>query len=76
MREKTLNTDGKLGVRDTISMATGFAIGSGVITMTGIAIGMTGRSVIISYLLTAATFLLEVIPTLIISSIHPSKSAS
>ena len=76
MKEKIIQTDGKLGVRDTISMATGFAIGSGVITMTGIAIGMTGRSVIISYLLTAATFLLAVIPTLIISSIHPSKSAS
>ncbi|MGL4345023.1 MAG: APC family permease, partial [Cellulosilyticaceae bacterium] len=68
--------DGKMGVGDTISMAMGFAVGSGVITMTGVAIGITGRSVIFSYLLTAGMFLLAVIPTLIMGVIYPTRSAS
>lgn len=65
-----------MGIFDTISMAMGFAVGSGVITMTGVAIGMTGRSVILSYLLTSLTFLVAVIPTLIMGSVHPTQSAS
>ncbi|MBQ2699575.1 MAG: APC family permease [Clostridia bacterium] len=70
------NNGGKLGLKDTISMATGFAIGSGVITLTGLAIGMTGRSVVFSYLLSAAMFLVAVIPYLIIASVYPVRSAS
>lgn len=68
--------DGKLGLKDTISMATGFAIGSGVITMTGIAIGMTGRSVVVSYLLSAVLFMFAVIPSLIVAAVYPVRSAS
>ena len=56
------NSEAKLGVKDTISMATGFAIGSGVITLTGLAIGMTGRSVVLSYLLSGLMFMVAVIP--------------
>lgn len=76
MKQKEAINDGKMGVFDTVSMAMGFAVGSGVITMTGVAIGITGRSVIISYVLTALTFLVAVIPTLIMGSVHPTRSAS
>lgn len=76
MNRKKQDLDGKLGVFDTISLTMGFTIGSGVITMTGVAIGMTGRSVLISYLLTAGTFLIAVIPALIMASVHPTRSAS
>lgn len=76
MKRKVAINDGKMGVMDTVSMAMGFAVGSGVITMTGVAIGITGRSVILSYLLTALTFMVAVIPTVIMGAVHPTRSAS
>jgi APA family basic amino acid/polyamine antiporter len=65
----------RLGLKDTIFMAIGFTIGSGVITMTGLAIGMTGRSVVIAYAITCVMFLLAVIPSLIMGSVYPVGSA-
>lgn len=76
MDDKVKVLDSKLGLFDTISLTMGFTVGSGVITMTGVAIGMTGRSVLISYLLTALTFLVAVFPSLIMASVHPTRSAS
>lgn len=76
MKNNKVVNDGKMGIFDTISMAMGFAIGSGVITMTGVAIGMTGRSVILSYILSALTFLIAIIPTMIMGSVYPTRSAS
>lgn len=70
------NSGNKLGLKDTISMATGFAIGSGVITLTGLAIGMTGRSVVLSYLLSGLMFMIAVIPYLIMAAVFPKRSAS
>lgn len=70
------SNDSKLGLQETFSMASGFAIGSGVITLTGLAIGRTGRSVVLSYLLSAGMFLLAVIPVLILASVYPVRSAS
>ncbi len=66
----------RLSVFDTIYMATGFAIGSGIITMTGLAIGMTGRSVPLAFLLSAALFLIAYIPMIIMSSTVPRMSGS
>ena len=63
------SNDNKLGLKETFSMASGFAIGSGVITLTGLAIGRTGRSVVLAYLLSAGMFLLAVIPVLILASV-------
>lgn len=70
------SNDNKLGLKETFSMASGFAIGSGVITLTGLAIGRTGRSVVLAYLLSAGMFLLAVIPVLILASVYPVRSAS
>ena len=41
----------KLTRTDLLSMAVGQIIGVGIMTMTGIAIGFTGRSVVFAYLL-------------------------
>lgn len=76
MTKSASNNDGKIGLFDTISMAMGFAVGSGVITMTGVAIGLTGRSVVFSYLISALTFLLAIIPMMIMGSVYPTRSAS
>ena len=63
-----------MGLGDTISMAAGFCVGAGVITLTGIAIGLTGRSVVLSYVLTALTFLVAVLPALIMCIVYPRRS--
>ena len=68
--------DGKLGLKETITMTLGFTIGSGVITMTGVAIGMTGKSVIFSYILAMVMFLLAALPSIMMCIVHPTRSAS
>lgn len=68
--------DGKLGVMETVSLATGFAVGAGIITMTGIAIGMTGRSVFLSFILSAVVILIALTPMISMSSVHPAMSAN
>ena len=76
MAQHNKPNDGKLGLMDTISIATGFAVGAGVISMTGIAIGMSGRSVFLAFLLSAATILVAFIPMMTMSSVHPTMSAN
>ena len=76
MAQRNKPSDGKLGLMDTISIATGFAVGAGVISMTGIAIGMSGRSVFLAFLLSAATILVAFIPMMTMSSVHPTMSAN
>ena len=66
MGSKGSNVKGKLSRVDLISMAVGQIIGVGVMTMTGIAIGFTGRSVNIAYLIAAAISLLGSIPQIFI----------
>ncbi len=56
----------KLSRFDLVSMAVGQIIGVGVMTMTGIAIGMTGRSVNIAYLIAAAIIIFSAIPQIFI----------
>lgn len=66
----------KLSFFETLTMATGFAIGSGVITLTGIGIGMTGKSVFLAFLVCAVLFLISFRPIFIMSSILPRMSAA
>ena len=51
-----------LTLSDLFGMAIGMVIGTGVMTMTGIAIGYTGRSVNIAYLLAAVLTIISSIP--------------
>lgn len=71
-----MESEYKLSFTDTLAMAAGFAIGSGIITLTGIGIGMTGRSVFLAFPVCAALFLISFRPLFIMSSVHPSVSAA
>lgn len=56
----------KLSRTDLFSMAIGQIIGVGIMTMTGIAIGFTGRSVVFAYLLAGVLTVLSAIPQIFI----------
>lgn len=53
---------------DLYGMAIGTVIGAGVMTMTGIGIGITGRSVNIAYIIAAVTALISAVPSILIGS--------
>ena len=54
-----MKKDNRLSFFETLTMATGFTIGSGIITLTGIGIGMTGRSVFVAFAVCAVLFLIS-----------------
>lgn len=56
-----------LTLGDLLGTAVGQIIGAGIMTLTGIAISMTGRSVPLAFLVSAVLVLVSVIPTVIIS---------
>lgn len=64
MSEKTQSK--KLSRLDLVSMATGQIIGVGIMTMTGIAIGFTGRSVNIAYLIAGLITIFSAVPQIFI----------
>ena len=64
-----------LSLIETIGMAAGFTIGSGIITQTGLAIEMTGRSVFFAFFASAVLFLISFRPILIMSTLLPKTSA-
>lgn len=64
----------KLNKGDLLFMALGSTIGAGIITNTGIAIGLTGRSVILAYFLSFLVMFIGNLPVLLTSSVHPVSS--
>ena len=66
----------KLSLIETISLAVGFTIGSGIITQTGIGIGMTGRSISLAFLVSAVLFLISFRPLFMMSTLLPRTSAA
>lgn len=67
---------GKLSLIETISLAAGFTIGSGIITQTGIGISMTGRSIFLAFPVSAILFLISFRPIFIMSALLPRTSAA
>lgn len=61
-----------MGFKECISIAIGQTIGSGVMAMTGTAIGMTGSGVMIAYLLSALLNIIMNIPLAVMGSTVPS----
>lgn len=55
-----------LGRWDLMAMAVGQIIGAGIMSMTGIAIGMTGKSVFWAFLIAAVFVLIQEIPIIIL----------
>lgn len=66
MSEATTAASNKLSRMDLLSMATGQIIGVGIMTMTGIAIGFTGRSVNLAYIVAGLITILSAIPQIFI----------
>ena len=60
---------------DVFFIAVGQIIGAGVIALTGIAIGMTGPSVIFAYLLSAVLVLIVTILIMMAGSVLPAVGA-
>ena len=63
------NADGSkaLGRGDLLAIAIGNVIGGGVVTMTGLAIGITGRSIILSYIICAIMVTIVALPQFFLS---------
>ena len=55
-----------LGRRDLLSIAIGQIIGAGIMSMTGIAIGMTGKSVFWAFLIAAVFVIIQAIPLILV----------
>jgi APA family basic amino acid/polyamine antiporter len=66
----------KLKFSDLFAMGLGFTIGGAVFSLTGIAIGMTGTSVFLVYIVGAVTILISMLPTIIAASSVPRTSVS
>ncbi len=66
----------KLSCLETTGLAVGFTIGSGIITQTGIGIAMTGRSIVLAFLVSALLFLISFRPVFIMSTLLPRTSAA
>lgn len=58
-----------LTLKDLMSVAVGQVIGAGIMSLMGVAIGMTGRSVPISFLMAAVAVLIMNIPTIIVCGV-------
>lgn len=62
--------------KDLFGIAVGMIIGAGVMTLTGIGIGRTGRSVFISYLIATLFALFFAVPAIISSSVARFKGGN
>lgn len=58
-----------LTLKDLMSVAAGQVIGAGIMSLMGVAIGMTGRSVPIAFLIAAVGVLILNVPTIILCSV-------
>lgn len=72
------NTSGKkmLSFTDCMSMAIGQIIGSGIMVLTGIVIGLTGHGTILAFILGAVVALCNAYPFLVLHSSIPAKGAA
>lgn len=55
-----------LGFKDLLGVAVGQIIGAGIMSLMGVAIGMTGRSVPLAFLIAAVLSIVSIIPTIIV----------
>jgi APA family basic amino acid/polyamine antiporter len=55
-----------LGFGDLMSMAVGYIVGAGIMSLMGVSIGMTGRSTIFAFPLAALMIMMVFVPTIII----------
>lgn len=65
-----------LGFKEVLNIAIGQTIGSGVMAMTGIAIGMTGKGVVFAYILSSLLVIIMTMPTAAMGSAIPTTGGS
>ncbi len=65
-----------MGFKDVLTMAIAQTIGSGVLTMTGVAIGLTGRGVVAAYLLSSLFIFFLCLPSMFLGSALPTTGGS
>ena len=63
----TSSTGRSLGRGDLLAIVIGNVIGGGVVTMTGLAIGITGRSIVLSYIICAVMVTIVALPQFFLS---------
>ncbi|MDR6881909.1 amino acid permease [Bacillus sp. 3255] len=61
-----------LGLKDAIGIAIGQIIGAGIMSITGIAIGLTGTGVPLAFLLSSIFMLIVTIPLAVLGSVLPT----
>ncbi|MCH6264328.1 APC family permease [Neobacillus citreus] len=61
-----------LGLGDAMGIAVGQIIGAGIMSLTGIAIGMTGTGVVLAFVLSSIFTLFKVMPTAIMGAAIPT----
>lgn len=66
MNNSTKDLKRVLGFKDLLGVAIGQIIGAGIMSLMGIAIGMTGRSVPFAFLIAAVLSIVTIIPTIIV----------
>lgn len=66
----------KMRFSDLFALGLGFTIGGSVFSLTGVAIGMTGTSAFLVYIVGAAVILASMLPTIIAGSVVPRTSVS
>lgn len=66
----------KMRFSDLFALGLGFTIGGSVFSLTGVAIGMTGTSAFLVYIVGAVVILASMLPTIIAGSVVPRTSVS
>ncbi|MED4584266.1 APC family permease [Brevibacillus choshinensis] len=61
-----------LGLGDTLGIAVGQIIGAGIMSLTGVAIGMTGTGVVMAFVLSSIFTLFKVMPTAVMGATIPT----
>ncbi len=75
MASNNQNTHQKIGFSDCMGLAIGQIIGSGVMVLTGIVIGLTGHGTPIAYILGALLAIVTCVPFIILTSTIPASGA-
>lgn len=70
------NKQFKMRFSDLFALGLGFTIGGAVFSLTGVAIGMTGTSAFLVYIVGAAVILASMLPVIIAGSVVPRTSVS
>ena len=76
LRKQEQNLKRVLGTKDVIGMAVGLIIGAGIMSLTGVAIGMTGTGTIIAFPVSAVLMVVATMPLAQLGAAAPTAGGS